>query len=119
MVGPGVPPTWRAVKELGCPTGSNVGLDDKRQSARLSNRFRPRADAAEPASALTREVSFGPRSLKIAWLESEVSAWLGSRPQRKIKPLPGQTAQRPAGILTAKNHRDKAHKTTTETNANI
>jgi predicted DNA-binding transcriptional regulator AlpA len=34
----------------------------------------------------------GGRSCKIAWLESEVAAWLASRPQRKIKPLPGGSA---------------------------
>ena len=39
VVGPGVPPTWRAFKELGCPTGSNVGLEDKRQSVRCPTAF--------------------------------------------------------------------------------
>jgi predicted DNA-binding transcriptional regulator AlpA len=64
---------------------------------------------------LARELGPGGRATKIAWRADEVAAWLASRPQRQIKPLPGQTAQR----LPAKNHRDKAHKTTNETNANV
>jgi len=35
---------------------------------------------------LAREIGPGGRATKIAWLESEVMAWLASRPQRKIKP---------------------------------
>jgi hypothetical protein len=57
VVGPGVPPTWRVVKELSCPTGSNGGLEDKRESARLSNRFRRCAESAEPAAYLIRLTS--------------------------------------------------------------
>jgi predicted DNA-binding transcriptional regulator AlpA len=64
---------------------------------------------------LAREIGPGGHSCKIAWRADEVAAWLAARPQRRIKSLPGQIAQR----LPAKNHRDKAHKTTNETNANV
>jgi predicted DNA-binding transcriptional regulator AlpA len=32
----------------------------------------------------------GGRSSRIAWIESEVLAWLGSRPKRRMKPLPSR-----------------------------
>jgi predicted DNA-binding transcriptional regulator AlpA len=30
----------------------------------------------------------GGRTSRIAWLESEITEWLGSRPKRRMKPLP-------------------------------
>jgi predicted DNA-binding transcriptional regulator AlpA len=38
---------------------------------------------------LPRELGPGGQTTKIAWLRSEVEAWLMARPQRQIKPPPG------------------------------
>jgi predicted DNA-binding transcriptional regulator AlpA len=37
---------------------------------------------------LAREIGPGGKTCKVAWVESEVMAWLASRPPRKMKPLP-------------------------------
>jgi predicted DNA-binding transcriptional regulator AlpA len=43
---------------------------------------------------LAREIGPGGRSTRIAWLESEVHAWLASRPKRQIKPNPERSRPR-------------------------
>src|SRR5260370_39934698 len=64
---------------------------------------------------LARELGPGGRATKIAWRADEGAARLASRPQRPIKTLPGETAQR----APAEDHRGTAHRTTKQTNGNV